>query len=87
VSTGPTRPRPAEPPPGVVARAEQGYHGFLGALDEVTAEARAPIADLGPLRAFACLTAQLRRADPEARAGFAAIAVIALAQRTNDTRN
>jgi hypothetical protein len=70
----------------VVAAAEQGYHGFLGALDEVTAEARLLIADLGPLHAFACLTAQLRRADPEARAGFAAIAVVALAQRTNDTR-
>jgi hypothetical protein len=55
-------------------------------LDEVTAEARMLIADLAPLRAFACLTAHLRRAGPDARAGFAAIAVIALAQRTNDTR-
>jgi hypothetical protein len=68
----------------MVAAAEQGYHGFLDALGEVTAEARLLIADLGPLRAFACLTAQLQSADPNARAGFAAIAVVALAQRTDD---
>lgn len=84
MSTGPAGTRRGELSPGALARAEQGYHGFLDALDEVTAEARALIAELGPLRAFACLTDQLRRADPDARARFAAITLIALAQRTND---
>jgi hypothetical protein len=67
-----------------LAAAEQGYLGFLDVLSDVTAEARVLVGELGPVHAFAYLTARLRTADPDARAGVAAIAVIRLAQYENN---
>jgi len=83
VSTAPAREEHNAPPPGVLAAAEQGYHGFLDVSTQLTAQARLLIAYLGPLGAFACLTAQLKRADPDVRAGLAAIALIRAAQHAD----
>ena len=79
----PTKPRGpgSEPPPGMVAAAEQGYHHFLDVLTKVTASTKLTIDELGPLRAFAYLTVRLKLEDPDVRAAFAAIAVIRLAQQ------
>ena len=80
MSAAPARGQHNAPPPGVVAAAEQGYHGFLDVSTQLTAQARLLIAERGPLGAFACLTACLKRADPDVRAGLAAIALVRTAQ-------